>query len=114
MLELTKETFDKEIKESKLPVLVDFWAPWCGPCRIVGPMLDRLSSEYKNKLKFTKVNVDDNQETAAKFDVRGIPCMVIFNNGKELERIVGAYPEAELRKKNRLNASKGINIVTYK
>lgn len=99
MLDIAKDTFEREVIKSKLPVLVDFWAPWCGPCRIVGPILDKLSSEYSGKLKFTKLNVDDNQEIAVKYDVRGIPCMIIFNKGEELDRIIGAYPEAELRKK---------------
>ena len=99
MIELTKDTFDKEVVKSELPVLVDFWAPWCGPCSIVGPTLDKLSSEYSGKLKFTKINVDDNQEVAVQFDVRGIPCIVILRNGKEMERIVGAYAEEELRKR---------------
>ena len=99
MLDVKKDTFEKEVLENQLPVLVDFWAPWCGPCRIVSPILDKLSNEYINKLKFTKLNVDDNQEIAVQFDVRGIPCMIIFKNGHELDRIIGAYPEAELRKK---------------
>lgn len=99
MIDLTKDTFEKEALKGNLPVLVDFWAPWCGPCRIVSPVLDKLSSEYQNKLKFAKLNVDDSQEIAAKFDVRGIPCMIIFSKGKELDRIIGAYSEAELRKK---------------
>ena len=99
MLDLAKDTFEKEVLKNQLPVLVDFWAPWCGPCMIVGPALGKLSNEYTAKLKFTKINVDDNQEIAARYDVRGIPCMIIFKNGKELDRIIGAYPEAELRKK---------------
>ena len=99
MLDVTKDIFEKEVLKNKLPVLVDFWAPWCGPCRIVGPTLDKLSSEYSTKLKFAKLNVDDNQETAAQFDVRGIPCMIVFKNGKEADRIIGAYPETELRRK---------------
>lgn len=99
MLDITKDTFEKEVLKDKLPVLVDFWAPWCGPCRIVGPALDKLSSEYSTKLKFAKLNVDDNQEISARFDVRGIPCMIVFKNGNEADRIIGAYPEAELRKK---------------
>ena len=99
MLDVTKGTFEKEVLQNKVPVLVDFWAPWCGPCRIVSPVLEKLSSEYYNKLKFAKLNVDDNQEIAAQFDVRGIPCMIIFSKGKELDRIIGAYPETELRKK---------------
>ena len=99
MIDVTKDAFGKEVLKNQLPVLVDFWAPWCGPCRIVSPALDKLSSEYTNKLKFTKLNVDDNQEIAVQYDVRGIPCMIIFKNGNELDRIIGAYPETELRKK---------------
>ena len=99
MLELAKDTFEMEVIKSKMPVLVDFWAPWCGPCRLVSPVLDKLSSEYTSKLRFAKLNVDDNQEIASQFDVRGIPCMIIFKNGKEVERIIGAYPEAQLRNK---------------
>jgi len=99
MLDVTKDTFEREVLKNHLPVLVDFWAPWCGPCRIVGPALDKLSSEYTTKLKFTKLNVDDNQEIAAQYDVRGIPCMIIFSKGNEMDRIIGAYPEIELRRK---------------
>ena len=99
MLDVSKDTFEKEVLKNSLPVLVDFWAPWCGPCRIVGPTLEKLSSEYMTKLKFTKLNVDDNQEIAAQHDVRGIPCMIIFRNGSEADRIIGAYSETELRKK---------------
>ncbi|MBI1935375.1 thioredoxin [Candidatus Woesearchaeota archaeon] len=99
MLDLKSDTFEKEVLEGKIPVLVDFWAPWCGPCRIVGPVLEKISSEYAGKLKFAKLNVDDNQDIAAKFDVRGIPCMVIFSKGAEVDRVIGAYPEAQLRGK---------------
>ena len=98
MLELTKDAFHSEISKNK-PILVDFWAPWCGPCRIVGPVLEKLSSEYMTKLRFAKLNVDDNQEIAAQHDVRGIPCMIVFSKGKEVDRVIGAYPEAELRRK---------------
>ncbi len=98
MLDLTKDTFRSEISKN-MPILVDFWAPWCGPCRIVGPILEKLSSEYTTKLKFAKLNVDDNQEIAAEHDVRGIPCMIVFSNGKEIDRVIGAYSETELRKK---------------
>ena len=97
MKDITKDTFEKEVLQSKTPVLVDFWAPWCGPCRIVGPVLEKISSEYANKLAFSKLNVDDSQEIAAKYDVRGIPCMIVFKNGNEVDRIIGAYPEAQLR-----------------
>ena len=106
MLDVTKGTFEKEVLRNDIPVLVDFWAPWCGPCRIVAPALEKLSSEYSNKLKFAKLNVDDSQEIAAQYDVRGIPCMIVFRNGKEADRIIGAYPESELRKKIDLILSK--------
>ena len=99
MLDLSTTSFEKEVAQSKIPVLVDFWAPWCGPCRMVGPVLEKISSEYAKKLKFSKMNVDDNQEFAVKHDVRGIPCMIIFSGGREIDRIIGAYPETELRKK---------------
>ena len=106
MKELTKDNFEKEVMHSKLPVLVDFWAPWCGPCRLVGPVLDKISSEYASKLVFSKLNVDEVQEIAAKFDVRGIPCMIIFKDGKELDRIIGAFGEPQLRSKIDLILSK--------
>ena len=99
MLDITKDSFEKEVLRSSLPVVVDFWAPWCGPCRIVSPVLEKLSKEYTTKLKFAKLNVDDSQEIAAEHDIRGIPCMVVFSKGKEVDRIIGAYSESELRKK---------------
>lgn len=99
MKEISKENFEREVLQSRTPVLVDFWAPWCGPCMVVGPVLEKLSSEYTNKLMFSKLNVDDNQEIAAKYDVRGIPCMIVFKNGDEADRIIGAYSEAQLRSK---------------
>ena len=106
MIELTKDNFEKEVMHSKLPVLVDFWAPWCGPCRLVGPVLDKMSSEYTNKLVFSKLNVDEAQEIAAKFDVRGIPCMIVFKDGKEVDRIIGAFGEPQLRSKMDIILSK--------
>ena len=99
MLDVNKDSFEHEVLKDKLPVIVDFWAPWCGPCRLVGPVLEKLSGEYTHKLKFTKLNVDDNQEISAKYDVRGIPCMIIFSKGQEVDRLIGAFPEDALRKK---------------
>ena len=102
----TSENFDAAVLGADKPVFVDFWAPWCGPCRLVGPVLDKISSEYASKLVFSKLNVDEAQEIAAKFDVRGIPCMIIFKDGKELDRIIGAFGEPQLRSKIDLILSK--------
>ncbi len=99
MIELTQDNFDKEVLKSRSATLVDFWAPWCGPCGVISPILEKLSNEYINKLKFTKINVTESEDIAAKFNVRGIPCIILFNHGKELDRIVGAYSEIDLRKK---------------
>lgn len=99
MIELSDANFENEVMKSPIPVIVDFWAPWCGPCRIVGPMLEKLSSEYTNKLKFAKMNVDNFIDIASRYDIRSIPCMILFRQGAESDRIIGAYPESELRKR---------------
>jgi thioredoxin 1 len=93
---LTDDTFDKAIGESALPVLVDFWAPWCGPCRVLSPILDELSGEIGDKLSFAKINVDDNQEAANKFKVRSIPCLIIFRESQEIGRVVGNKGKKDL------------------
>ena len=98
-LKLTDQNFDSEVIKSSVPVLVDFWAEWCGPCRLVGPILEELAPEYKGKLKIGKLNVDDNQDAPTKFGVMNIPTMIVFKNGKESERIVGAMSKLELQKK---------------
>jgi thioredoxin 1 len=98
MQELNSESFTN-LLASNDNVLVDFWAPWCGPCRTVGPVLEKLAPSYEGKLVFAKVNVDENQPLAERFDVRGIPCMIIFKKGTEAARIVGALSEPSLKKK---------------
>ncbi len=103
--ELNKTNFDQALKD-KSPLIVDFWAPWCGPCRELSPRFEKLSTEFHQKLRFAKINVDDNGEVAAKYGVRGIPCLIMFNNGKETDRIVGALSEVELRKKLDLSLAK--------
>ena len=93
-LEITDATFDEVVLKSSQPVLVDFWAEWCGPCRMVGPIIDELSKEYEGKAVVGKVDVDNNQEFAAKFGVRNIPTVLLFKNGELVDRKVGVSPKA--------------------
>lgn len=90
-MNLTKQNFDGEVIKSDIPVLVDFWAPWCGPCRMLGPVIEEVAEEYSGKAKICKVNVDEEGELAAQNAVVSIPTVVIFNNGKPVERLVGTH-----------------------
>ena len=99
VLKITDGNFDSEVAKSGVPVLVDFWAEWCGPCRMMSPILDEVAPVYKGKLKIGKLNVDENQDTPSKFGVMNIPTMIFFKGGQEAERIVGAMSRAELQKK---------------
>ena len=92
-VEFTDANFEAEVVGSEVPVLVDFWAPWCGPCRIVDPIVEEIAGQYEGKLKVGKLNTDDNRETAAKYGIMSIPTIMIFKNGKVEERIVGAQPK---------------------
>ena len=93
--DVTDNNFQAEVLESEQPVLVDFWAPWCGPCRVVGPVLEEIASE-RDDLRIVKLNVDENQQTAAAFEVLSIPTMILFKNGAVAKKIVGAYPKRKL------------------
>jgi thioredoxin 1 len=91
-LALNDADFSKEISESAIPVLIDFWATWCGPCQTMGPILDSVADEYDGRIKVMKVNVDSNPVTPSKFGVRGIPTLILFKGGEVVDRIVGAVP----------------------
>ena len=98
-IHLSDENFKKEVLESKLPCLVDFWAEWCGPCRRVGPVVEEVAKEYEGKFKVGKLNVDDGQKTASNYGVMSIPTIMFFKNGQVVEQVVGAMGKAELKEK---------------
>ncbi|MBE9635987.1 thioredoxin [Salipiger mangrovisoli] len=93
---VTDATFDEEVKNSDIPVVVDFWAEWCGPCKQIGPALEELAAEYEGKIKIAKVDVDQNPNTAAMMGVRGIPALFIFKDGQVISNRAGAAPKASL------------------
>lgn len=90
---VTERNFDTEVLQSQVPVLVDFWAAWCGPCRMVAPALEEIATEYNGRLKVVKVDVDENQEVSMRYDVRSIPTLILFKGGQIAERLIGAYPK---------------------
>lgn len=94
--EINKSSFDTEVLQSDLPVLVDFWAPWCGPCRMVGPVVEKISDDFADRLKVCKVNVDDEQSLAEKYRVMSIPTLYLFKNGEVVNRLVGARSYEDL------------------
>ena len=99
VIEVTDKNFEEEVLKSDIPVEVDFWAPWCGPCRMVSPIYDKLSEKYDGKFKFCKLNVDESQQMAVKYQVMSIPLQIYFGNGQKVDEILGAVPEKVIRAK---------------
>jgi thioredoxin 1 len=98
LLTLTDSTFDREVLNSDVPVLVDFWAEWCGPCRMMEPTIEAIAADYAGKVKVGKLNVDDNGATAMRFNIRGIPTLLLFKGGKVVDQRVGAVGKSEVQK----------------
>lgn len=98
-IEITEENFEKEVEKSDIPVIIDFFADWCGPCQMMKPVFEKLSEGYKGKLKFGKVNTEISPEIAQKYGIQGIPCLIIVKKGKEVDRIVGFSNESMLKQK---------------
>ena len=96
VLAFTDKNFEAEVIQSEIPVLVDFWATWCAPCKAIAPLVDAIAEEYEGKIKVGKVNVDENQGTPSKYGVRGIPTIVLIKEGKVVDQVVGAVPKAQL------------------
>lgn len=99
LLSITDDNFETEVLQSDMPVLIDFWAVWCGPCKIIKPVVEELAVEYDGKMKFGELDVDQNQQSAMKYGVRSIPTLLIFKNGEVADTIIGAQPKAQIEKK---------------
>ncbi|AFY73683.1 thioredoxin [Synechococcus sp. PCC 7502] len=98
VIEISDRTFEQEVIQSDLPVIVDFWASWCGPCKIIAPILTDIAQEYSGSVKVVKLNVDDNSETPSQYGIRSIPTLIIFKDGKKVESLVGALPKTSIIK----------------
>ena len=98
-LAVTDANFESEVLTGDTPVVVDFWAAWCGPCKLIAPVLDELAAEYDGKIKVTKLNVDENPSTSMKFQVRSIPTLLFFKDGKVVDQVIGAQSKADLKKR---------------
>ena len=98
IIDLSDANFETEVIKSETPVLVDFWAPWCGPCRAIATSVEEISASYAGRLKVGKLNVDENQQTTMKFGIRSIPTLIVFKGGQAVEQIIGAVPKGEIEK----------------
>ena len=98
VMKVTDASFEGEVLKSDVPVLIDFWAPWCGPCKAIAPVVEELAKEYAGRLKVVKMNVDDNPQTPSRYGVRGIPNLILFKGGQVSDQIIGAVPKAQLVK----------------
>ena len=98
-IEITDDTFNDEVVNADTLVLVDFWAEWCGPCKMIAPIVEELAEEFNGKIKFTKLDVDSNPQSAMNFGIRGIPALLIFHDGKPVDQVVGAVPKSVLKKR---------------
>ena len=99
VVHINEENFEAEVKKSDIPVIMDFWAPWCGPCQMMGPVFEEISADYEGKLKFTKLNTEEHPNLAGQFGIQGIPSLLIMKNGAEVARIVGFAPKDLLKTK---------------
>jgi len=97
--DISQDTFDAEVLKSELPVLVDFWAPWCGPCKMVSPVVESISKDFAEKLKAVKINTDENPEISGQMGITGIPTLIFFKGGQEIDRIVGFLPKDKMTEK---------------
>lgn len=98
IIHLSDDTFQSEVLEAEELVFVDFWAPWCGPCKMLGPVIEELSGEYRGRVKICKIDVDENNKTAGDYGIMSIPTMILFKDGKEINRLVGFVPKANIAK----------------
>ncbi len=99
ILDLTDQNFEDEVLKSGLPAVVDFWAPWCAPCRMIAPITEKLADEHRGKVKFCKLNVDENPQTAMKYQIMSIPLLIFFKDGQKVDESLGALPESMIRPK---------------